>query len=104
MKKITIAMMISGIMLILPACSNQTDLDMPQTSNDAVSAVTSSEALPESAQADGHDQDESTAQTESAAQADDTVSEQSLSAELFLEFEGAHGIVFDDKGNMYIGK
>jgi len=106
MRKITIALIVSGIIFILPACSNQTDLHMPQTSNDTASVVTSSEISPESDQADSPDQDESVAQTESAVQTVSTVQElyQSASAELFLEFDGAHGIVFDDKGNMFIGK
>lgn len=105
MRKTTIAMMISGIMLILPACSNQTDLDMPQTSNDTASTVTSSEVSLETDQADSTDPAESTViQTESTVPANSTVPELNLSAELFLEFEGAHGIVFDDKGNMFIGK
>jgi hypothetical protein len=119
MRKIVfLVILISGMTVMLSGCSNQTASDNQKASNGMTSVADSSEASPEKTPSesslkstiespavspDAASKEEGGSQPLSDA-ADGAPDEQNQSNGLFLEFEGAHGIVFDDSGNMFIGK
>lgn len=111
-------LIISGMMVILPACLNQMTTDKQKMSSEAASAAASSEGSTgqtPSISSSGSANKSSTVSTDADAEEEggsqleystaySSPAEQKKSGELFIEFEGAHGIVFDDNDNMFIGK
>jgi|GEM_PF-3931911 len=121
MRRLTLiifTMIISGMMVILPACLNQTATDKQKMPSEAASAEGSSEGSTgqtPSISSSGSANKSSAVSTDADAEEEggsqpefdaavSSPAEQKKSGELFIEFEGAHGIVFDDNDNMFIGK